>query len=72
MKKVPPSQDHVWLRTRDRVRIGVGSDRRGFLTVFNFGPSGTLNLLYPGGDPEHTAVTSPTKPNQPLHILWMR
>ena len=69
MKKVPPPPDQVRLRTGDRVRIEVGSDRPGFLTVFNVGPTGTLNLLYPDGDSEQATVTSPIKPNQPLHIV---
>jgi hypothetical protein len=69
MKKVPPSPDHVWLRTPDRVRIEVGSDRPGFLTVFNVSPAGTLNLLYSSGDPEHDDVMSAIKPSHPLHFV---
>ena len=67
MKKVPPSPDKVQLRTGDHVRIEVGVDRPGFLTVFNVGPAGTLNLLYPDGDPQH-AAPRPIEPNQPLYI----
>jgi hypothetical protein len=69
MKKVPPSPDQVRLRTGDRVRIEVGSNRPGFLTVFNVGPTGTLNLLYPDGDPEHASPPPPIEHNQPLHIV---
>jgi serine/threonine protein kinase len=47
MKKVPPRPDQVQLRTGERVRIEVGSDRPGYLTVFNIGPTGNLNLLFP-------------------------
>ena len=47
MKKVPPSPDQVRLRTGDRVRIEVGSDRPGFLTVFNVGPTGTSEPALP-------------------------
>jgi serine/threonine protein kinase len=68
MKKVPLSPDQVRLRTGDWVRIEVGSDRPGFLTVFNVGPKGTLNLLYPDGDPQH-ATPSPIEPNRPVHII---
>ena len=69
MKKVPPSPDQVQLRTRDHVRIEVGCDRPGFLTVFNVGPTGTLNLLYPDGDSQHVNTPSPIEPNRPLHII---
>ena len=50
MKKVPPSPDQVRLRTGDRVRVEVSANRPGFLTVFNVGPTGNLNLLYPDAD----------------------
>ena len=69
MKKVPPSPDQVRLRTGDHVRIEVGSDRPGFLTVFNVGPTGTLNLLYPDGDSQHARPPPPIEPNRPLHII---
>jgi serine/threonine protein kinase len=69
MKKVPPPPDQVRLRTGDRVRIEVRIDRPGFLTVFNIGPAGTLNLLYPDGDPQHASPQRLIEPNQPLHII---
>jgi serine/threonine protein kinase len=69
MKKVPPSPDQIRLRTRDRVRIEVVVDRRGYLTVFNIGPTGTLNMLYPDGDPERPIPPPSVEPNRPLHIL---
>jgi hypothetical protein len=69
MKKVPPPPDQVRLRTGDRVRIEVSANRPGFLTVFNVGPTGTLNLLYPDGDPHRASQPRPIEPNQPLHIL---
>jgi len=69
MKKVPPSPDQVRLRTGDRVRIEVGSDQPGFLTVFNVGPTGTLNLLYPEFDHQHASPSQPIEPNRPLHII---
>jgi serine/threonine protein kinase len=68
MKKVPAAPDQVRLRTGDRVRIEVGVDRPGYLTVFNVGPSGSLNLLYPDRDPQH-ASTPPVEPDHPLHIV---
>jgi serine/threonine protein kinase len=69
MKKVPPSPDQVRLRTSDLVRVEVSANRPGFLTVFNVGPTGNLNLLYPDGDPQHASPPSPIDPNQPLHIV---
>jgi serine/threonine protein kinase len=67
MKKVPPPPDQVRLRTGDRVRIEVGIDRPGFLTVFNVGPTGTLNLLYPDAEAQDPARRIAA--NQPLHIV---
>jgi serine/threonine protein kinase len=69
MKKVPPSPDQVRLRTGDLVRVEVSADRAGFLTVFNVGPTGILNLLYPDGDPQLTNPPLPIKPDQPLPIV---
>jgi serine/threonine protein kinase len=69
MRKVPPSPDQVRLRTGDRVRIEVSADRAGFLTVFNVGPTGTLNLLFPDGDPQHASPPPLFDPNRPLHIV---
>ena len=67
MKKVPPSPDRVRLRTGDRVRVEVSASRSGFLTVFNVGPTGTLNLLYPEADSRNPA--GQIAANQPLHIV---
>ena len=39
--------DQVSLRTGDRVRIEVVADQPGYVAVFNIGPGGNLNLLYP-------------------------
>jgi hypothetical protein len=49
LRRVPEDPDRVILRTGDRVRIEVLCDQDGYLTVFNIGPAGTLNLLYPEG-----------------------
>ena len=67
MKKVPPSPDQVRLRTGDRVRIEVLASKEGYLTVYNVGPTGNLNLLFPEGDVE--SANSRIPPNRPLHIL---
>jgi serine/threonine protein kinase len=67
MKKVPPSPDQVRLRTGDLVRVEVSTNRSGFLTVFNVGPTGSLNLLYPEADAQNPARQIAA--NVPLHIL---
>jgi len=56
LTRVPPLPRCVGLRTGDRVRIEVSADQRGFVTVFNLGPTGQLNLLYP--DPESILLQS--------------
>jgi serine/threonine protein kinase len=68
MKKVPRLPQQVRLRTGDRVRIEVSADRAGFVTVFNVGPTGDLNLLYPEETP--TAASPPNiQAHQPLHVV---
>jgi serine/threonine protein kinase len=69
MKKVPPRPEQVRVRTGERVKVEVRADRAGFLTVFNVGPTGNLNLLYPGEDLQPASPPRPTLANQPLHIL---
>jgi serine/threonine protein kinase len=67
MQKVPPPPEHIGLRTGDRVRVEVAADRDGFVTVFNVGPTGHLNLLYP--DPTTVATQPVLVPaNRPLHV----
>ncbi|MEJ7636769.1 MAG: DUF4384 domain-containing protein, partial [Singulisphaera sp.] len=65
MTRVPRPPELVTLRTGDRVRVEVVADRPGHVAVFNVGPTGNLNLLYPDGplgDP-------PTvEPHRPLHV----
>jgi serine/threonine protein kinase len=66
MKRVPPAPDRLTLRTGDRVRVEVLSDRPGFVTVFNVGPTGNLNLLHPADG----GALAPSLPaGHPLHIL---
>src|SRR5262249_38509259 len=68
MKRVPPPPEQVPLRTGDRVRIEVLADRTGYVTVFNVGPTGDLNLLFPDAPP--SADAAPTIwANQPLRVL---
>jgi len=67
MKKVPRQPELACLRTGDRVRIEVVADQPGYVSVFNVGPTGTLNLLYP----DDVSETAPAliEANQPLHVL---
>ncbi len=63
MTKVPASPDHVSLRTGDRIRIEIVADRAGHFTVFNIGPTGNLNLLFPEEEPATGGLfTSPLIP----------
>ncbi len=47
LKRVPATPKTAAVRTGERVRIQAVLDREGYLTVFNIGPTGNLNLLYP-------------------------
>jgi hypothetical protein len=49
---VPPRPARAVVRTGDRVRVRVVCDREGFVTVFNIGPTGNPDVLYPAGPPE--------------------
>lgn len=65
--KEPPVVD---LRTGDHIQIEVTADRDGYLTVFNVGSQGDLNLLYP--DPEfgdRRGGCPDLQAHQPLRIL---
>jgi serine/threonine protein kinase len=67
-KKVPPEPDRLRLRTGDRVRLEVVTDRPGHVTVFNVGPTGNLNLLYPSEPPAEGSWPA-LAANTPLHIV---
>jgi tRNA A-37 threonylcarbamoyl transferase component Bud32 len=47
LKRVPPPAERVLVRTGERVRVRVTARRPGYLTVFNVGPTGNLNPLWP-------------------------
>ena len=66
MKRVPRTPDQVSLRTGEQVRIEAVADRPGYLTVFNVGPAGHLNLLYP--DPSSANSPAPVEAHRPLNI----
>jgi serine/threonine protein kinase len=65
MKRVPAAPECIRLRTGDHVRVDVAADQPGFVTVFNLGPTGNLNLLCPAdADASPVAVDS----HRPLQI----
>jgi serine/threonine protein kinase len=66
MKRVPMPPDQVCLRTGEQVRIEAVADRAGYLTVFNIGPAGHLNLLYP--DPLSATSPALVEAHRPLNI----
>jgi serine/threonine protein kinase len=67
MKQVPRPPEQVRLRTGDRVRIEAIADRAGYVTVFNIGPGGNLNLLTPDAGSLATPPP-PVEAHRPLHI----
>jgi serine/threonine-protein kinase len=66
MKKVPRPPERVVVRTGDRVRVEVEIARPGHVTVFNIGPGGALNLLYPDEPGRSPPLLHP---GTPLHIV---
>ena len=61
LRRVPDDADRVYIRTGDRVRLEVGCDTPGYLTVLNVGPRGALHLLHPvpGEAPRPCAAGEP-------------
>jgi serine/threonine protein kinase len=47
VRRVPPRPAQARVRTGEPLRLEVEADRPGYLAVFNVGPTGNLNLLYP-------------------------
>jgi hypothetical protein len=68
MRRVPPAPGQARVRTGERVRVQVVADRDGYLTVFNVGPEGQLNLLHPD-DPAQLATHRPIVANRPEQIV---
>jgi hypothetical protein len=67
LTKVPPAPERICLRTGERIRIQVSADCAGYVAVFNLGPTGNLNLLFP--DKAHTAgVCSRVQANQSVDV----
>jgi serine/threonine protein kinase len=68
MKRVPPTPGQARVRTGERVRVEVVADCDGYLTVFNVGPTGQLNLLHPD-DSAQLGAPRPIVANRPEHVL---
>jgi serine/threonine-protein kinase len=68
IRKVPRQAGKVNLLTGDAVRVEVQSSSDGFLTLFNVGPTGNLNLLYPD-DPPGPESPPDIHAGESLHIL---
>jgi hypothetical protein len=66
LKRVAKSPAQVHLRMGDTVRLEVRVRERGYVAVFNVGPSDNVNLLYPL---EPSTPEIPVEPEQPLHVL---
>jgi serine/threonine protein kinase len=64
LRRVPAEPDRVDLCTGERVRLAVETDRPGYVTVFNIGPTGNLNLLYPV-----SARPAAVEPGRPLPVV---
>jgi hypothetical protein len=47
LRRVPAGADRLQVRTGDRVRLEAEASHDGFVSVFNIGPAGGFNLLYP-------------------------
>jgi hypothetical protein len=64
-RRVPPQPESATVHTGDRVRIQVETNLPGYITVFNVGPTGNLNLLHPAGLREPGLLTA----HRPLRLL---
>lgn len=64
MRKVPPAPEQAVVRTGERIRLEVESERAGCLVVFNVGPAGGFNLLFP----ESLARPGTVEANRPVLI----
>jgi serine/threonine-protein kinase len=68
MRRVPPAPGQARVRTGERVRVDVVADRDGYVTVFNVGPTGQLNLLLPD-DPAQLAAPWPIAAHRPAQVV---
>jgi hypothetical protein len=84
MRSTSQDPERVTLHTGDRVRVEVTCDQEGYVTVFNIGAGGMINLLYPGrhsqlmplraGTPLVIADIQMTPPagKEELYAVWSR
>lgn len=83
IRRVPPQPARSRVQTGEPLRLEVEADRSGYLAVFNVGPTGNLNLLYPvlefGDSPLAEAgkvvriddlVLSPPSGKERLFAVW--
>jgi hypothetical protein len=66
---VPPAPERIRVRTGERVRLDIDADQSGFVTVFNLGPTGNLNLLCPTEAGAPPVELSPQRPLQIADVL---
>src|SRR5262249_46450005 len=66
VRRVPSAPERVDVTTGDRLRLEVEVGEAGYVTAFNVGPTGNLNLLYPA-DPALPPAAVET--GRPLHVL---
>ncbi len=85
LERVPAEPARLELHTGDRLRVEILADQAGHVTVFNVGPTGNLNLLYPatpgqgaprveGNEVLHLRDVELTPPagKERLFALWTR
>jgi hypothetical protein len=68
LRVVPREPERVELRTGDVLRVEAETDRAGFLTVFNVGPTGNLNALLPAESGRGPAAVEPGRPVPVLDV----
>ena len=66
LRRIPPIPDRKTLYTGDRVRLEVRADRPSFVTVFNLGPTGRFNLLFPASRSDGPATVAS---GQTIHLM---
>jgi serine/threonine-protein kinase len=71
VRRVPREPESVAVHTGEHLRIEAETDRPGFLTVFNVGPTGNLNVLFPeiSGGVLRPVSVSASQPQQVLDVV---
>jgi hypothetical protein len=62
----PPGRPVV--RSGETIRVEVSANQRGYLTVFNLGPDGNLDRLYPAEPHDEKAPAAPLEANHVQHV----